>query len=213
MRSQTDRRPPQRSDHRREAILDALDRWLLESSLDAINIAEISKQAGVTRSAFYFYFENKGAAVAALMERILDATFAVNDAFTAATDPPRQRIYAMLDGLFATCERHRHLFKAMLEARGSNATVRDIWDDARESFVESVAAMIRADRSAGRAPDGLDADVLASVLLEFNDRLLERLTLGGSLSREQLMDGAAAIWLSTIYGISTSHPIRDRRRA
>ena len=67
MRSQTDRRPPQRSDYRREAILDALDTWLQESNLDAINIAEISKQAGVTRSAFYFYFENKGAAVAALM--------------------------------------------------------------------------------------------------------------------------------------------------
>ena len=202
MRSSTDRRPPQRSDHRREAILDALDRWLLESSLEAINIAEISKQAGVTRSAFYFYFENKGAAVAALMERILDATFAVNDAFTAASEPPRRRIYAMLDGLFSTCEGHRHLFSAMLEARGSNASVRDIWDDARESFVESVAAMIRTDRAAGLAPDGLDAEVMASVLLEFNDRLLERLTLGGSLSREQLMDGAAAIWLSTIYGIT-----------
>jgi AcrR family transcriptional regulator len=207
VRSQTDRRPPQRSDDRREAILDALDRWLLESNLEAINIAEISKQAGVTRSAFYFYFENKGAAVAALMERILDATFAVNDSFTGpafavASDPPRQRIYAMLEGLFATCEDHRHLFKAMLEARGSNASVRDIWDDARESFVESIAAMIRADRSAGRAPDGLDADVLASVLLEFNDRLLERLTLGGSLTREQLMDGAATVWLSTIYGIT-----------
>ncbi|MGH3639905.1 MAG: TetR/AcrR family transcriptional regulator [Mycobacterium sp.] len=202
MRSQTDRRPPQRSDHRREAILDALDDWLLESNLDAINIAEISKQAGVTRSAFYFYFENKGAAVAALMERILDRTFAVNDAFIAASDPPRRRVYAMLDGLFTTCEQHRHLFRAMLEARGSNASVRDIWDNARESFVESVAEMIRVDRAADRAPEGADAEVLASVLLEFNDRMLERLTLGGSLSREQLMDGAAAIWLSTIYGVS-----------
>jgi AcrR family transcriptional regulator len=204
MRSQTDRRPPQRSDDRREAILDALDRWLLESSLDAINIAEISKQAGVTRSAFYFYFENKGAAVAALMERILDETFAVNDAFTAAADPPRERIHAMLDGLFSTCERHRHLFKAMLEARGSNASVRDIWDAARESFVASVAAMIDADRRAGRAPDGLDSRVLASVLLEFNDRLLERLSLGGSLSRGQLMDGAATVWLNTIFGAAVA---------
>jgi len=209
MRSPTDRRPPQRSDHRREAILDALDRWLLESNLDAINIAEISKQAGVTRSAFYFYFENKGAAVAALMERILDATFAVNDAFTTAVAPPRQRIHAMLDELFSTCERHHHLFKAMLEARGSNASVRDIWDDARESFVESVAAMIRSDRSAGLAPDGVDPEVLASVLLEVNDRLLERLVLGGTLSREQLMSGAAAIWLKTIYG---REPAPDRQQ-
>ena len=202
MRSRTDRRPPQRSDHRREAILDALDQWLRESNLEAINIAEISKQAGVTRSAFYFYFENKGAAVAALMERMVDETFVVNENFTSAVDPPRRRIRAMLDGLFATRERHRHLFRAMLEVRGSSPSVRDIWDSARESFVESVAGMIRADRAAGRAPDGLDADVLATVLLEFNDRLLERLTLGGPLSREQLMDGASAIWLSSIYGIT-----------
>jgi hypothetical protein len=89
----------------------------------------------------------------------------------------------------------------MLEARGSNASVRDIWDDARESFVESVAAMIRSDRLSGLAPDGADPEVLASVLLEVNDRLLERFVLGGTLSREQLMNGAAAIWLKTIYGL------------
>lgn len=202
MRSQTDRRPPQRSDHRREAILDALDGWLREESLEAVNIAEISKQAGVTRSAFYFYFENKGAAVAALMERMVDEVFAVNDAFTSAGDSADGRIRAMLDGLFASWERHRHMFKAMLDARGSSASVRDIWDDARESFVESVAEMIRADREAGRAPAGVDAEVLASVLLEFNDRLLERLTLGGALTPEQLMDGATAVWLRSIYGIT-----------
>jgi hypothetical protein len=59
--------------------------------------------------------------------------------------------------------------------------------------VAEIAAMIRADRAAGLAPDGLDAAVLAAVLLE---------ALGGQLTRAQLMDGAAAIWLSTIYGIS-----------
>ena len=42
--------------------------------------------------------------------------------------------------------------------------------------------------------------MLATVLLEFNDRLLERFILGGRLSREQLLDGAAAVWLSTIFG-------------
>jgi len=182
--------------------LDALDAWLQESSLEAINIAEISKQAGVTRSAFYFYFENKGAAVAALMERMVDETIDVNEHFTSAAESPRRRIYAMLDGLFAMRARHHHLFKAMLEVRGSSSSVRDIWDGARESFTESIADMIRADRAAERAPAGLDADVLAAVLLEVNDRLLERLTLGGTLTSAQLKDGAASIWLSAVYGIT-----------
>jgi TetR/AcrR family transcriptional regulator, ethionamide resistance regulator len=203
MRSSTDRRPAQRSDQRREAILDALNRWLQDSDLEAINVAEIAKEAGVTRSAFYFYFENKAAAVAALMEQMVDETLSVNAAFTSATadGSPQERIQAMLDGLFAMWDRHRHLFKAMLEARGAGGAIREIWDGARASFIDSVAAMIRADRATGLAPDGLDAAVLAAVLLEVNDRLLERLTLGGPLTRAQLRDGAAAIWLSTIYGI------------
>jgi TetR/AcrR family transcriptional regulator, ethionamide resistance regulator len=202
VRSQTDRRPPQRSDHRREAILGALDACLQESSLEAINIAEISKQAGVTRSAFYFYFENKGAAVAALMERMVDETFAVNELFTTGAESPHTRIRTMLTGLFAMWERHRHLFQAMLEVRGSSPSVREIWDTARESFVDSIADMIRSERASAPCGAAPDAAVLATVLLEFNGQLLERLTLGGPLTAAQLMDGATAVWLGTVYGIT-----------
>ena len=59
---------PARGDRRRSALLESLDHYLREGSLDSINIADISRRAGVTRSAFYFYFENKASAVAALME-------------------------------------------------------------------------------------------------------------------------------------------------
>jgi TetR/AcrR family transcriptional regulator, ethionamide resistance regulator len=213
MRSRTDRRVPQRSDLRRDAILDALENSLQQTSFDDVNIAEVAQSAGVTRSAFYFYFENKAAAVAALMERMVDDTFFVNDVFThtSMTDPPPQvRIHIMIDGLFDTWERHRHMFRAMLEARGHSATVREFWDEARLSFVDSVAAMIHVERAAGVAPDGIDATVLATVLLEVNDRLLERLTYGGSISRAQLAQGAAAVWLGTIYGITGPDRAEER---
>lgn len=75
-----------------------------------------------------------------------------------------------------------------------------MWDDARESFVPAVAAMIAAERGSGRAPDGPPTEVIAGMLLEFNDRLLERYTIGGALSREQLSEGAETVWLRTIYG-------------
>jgi AcrR family transcriptional regulator len=202
MKSVTDRRAPQRSDSRRDAILDALELSLQKSSFDEINLADIAKRAGVSRSAFYFYFENKAAAVAALMERMVDDTFFVNDVFTMVDRSPEARIRIMLDGLFDTWERHRHMFAAMLTARGQSVAVREFWDSARASFVDSVTAMIRVERESGAAPDGIDATVLATVLLEVNDRLLERLTFGGPLSRRQLVDGAAAIWLGAVYGLT-----------
>ncbi len=202
MRSATDRRAPQRSDVRRDAILDALESSLQDTSFDDVNLADVARCAGVSRSAFYFYFENKSAAVAALMERMVDDAFFVNDVFTMADRSPQDRVRIMLDGLFDTWQRHRHIFRAMLEARGRSSAVRQLWDEARLSFVDSVAAMIRAERASGAAPDGLDPDVLAAVLLEVNDRLLERLTFGGPLSRRQLADGAATVWLGAVYGIT-----------
>ena len=60
--------------------------------------------------------------------------------------------------------------------------------------------MIESERAAGNAPAGPAAEVLAGVLLELNDRLLERFTLGGPRSREELILGAETIWLHTIFG-------------
>lgn len=200
MRAPTDRRAPQRSDHTRSAILESLDHHLQESSFESINIADISRRAGVTRSAFYFYFENKAAAVAALMEQMYDEGFVATDILASRAGTAAWRIRSMIESFVQTWDRHRYLFQAMLEARASSSAVREMWDSDRGSFVPAVAAVIEAERAAGRAPEGPDADVLATVLLEFNDRLLERLTLGGTLTRGQLIDGAVTIWLRTIYG-------------
>lgn len=200
VRSATDRRQPQKSDLRRGAILESLDHHLRESGFDGLNIADVTKRAGVTRSAFYFYFENKAAAVAALLEPMYDDGFMASDILTSTTEPPHWRIHAMLETLLDTVEQHRYLLQAMLEARATSSAIRRVWDDARETFIPLVAAMITAERDGGRAPDGPPADVIAGMLLEFNDRLLERYTIGGPLSREQLLDGAETVWLGTIYG-------------
>jgi AcrR family transcriptional regulator len=188
-----------RGDRRRTALLESLDHHLREGSLDSINIADISRRAGVTRSAFYFYFENKASAVAALMEEMYDESL-LAAAQLRADGTPAENIDAMVRGLFSAWDKHEHLFRASLDARATSATVRELWDNDRESFVPVVASMIDAERRTGAAPDGVDATALASVLLELNDRMLERLALGGPLEREQLVEAVVAVWLHTIYG-------------
>lgn len=203
VRSAIDRRQPQRSDQRRTAILDALNEHLQKTGFDALNIAEVARQAGVGRSAFYFYFENKATAVAALLEPMHEALLAANNILADLTRPPRERIHNTLDAVLRTAEDHRYLFQAMLEARGASGAVRDMWDAARESFVPTVAAVITTERESGRAPDGVEPHVLASLLMEFNDRLLERHIIGGPLTRRQLLEGAEAMWMGAIYRSET----------
>jgi AcrR family transcriptional regulator len=195
-----DRRPPQKGDQRRSALLQSLDEHLQESSFDSINIADISRRAGVTRSAFYFYFENKAAAVAALMEELYDEIATVSRDLTSTDTTPEARITSMVSGLFEATRRHEHLFAAMLEARATSQAVREMWETDLQSFVEPVAEMIRAERRSGRAPDGPDPVGLATTLLELNDRALERLVRGGTLTQAQQEEAVTAIWLRTIYG-------------
>lgn len=208
-----------KGDRRRAALLGSLGELLQESSLESISIAEISRRAGVTRSAFYFYFESKAVAVAALMEQLYDASTDAA-AVLGGDGPPAERIAGMVAALLDAFEQHRHLFGAMLEARAESPAVRELWDADRESFLPVVAGLITAERDAGRAPSGPPAEVLARVLLELNDRMLERLALGGPLARAELEAGVVHVWLATIYGsvpepttdptTSTTDPTEDR---
>lgn len=185
-------------DQRRAALLDSLGELLRESGLDSINIADISRRAGVTRSAFYFYFESKHLAVAALMEQVYDGALVATQRLADPDLPPAARVRGMVTTLFDTVEEQTHLFRAMLEARGQSATVREMWDADRQSFVDLVADLVRTERAAGRAPAGPDPDALASMLLELNDRALERLTLG-TLDRDTLVEAVVSIWVRSIF--------------
>lgn len=206
VRSRTDRRGPPRGEQRREALLVALDELLRDNGgrLEAVDIAEISRRAGLTRSAFYFYFENKAAAVGAALEDIYQEVFAVNDILVGAGEPA-DRIERTIRGLVDFWDRHRHLYSAVLDARSASAAVREIWESERQAFIPSIAAMIDDERRAGRAPAGGDAETLADVLLLLNERLLERLTLGAELDRERYIESVVTVWLRSIYAPATHH--------
>jgi TetR/AcrR family transcriptional regulator, ethionamide resistance regulator len=201
-----DRRSRQRGDERRSALLESLDHFLHEGSLESINIADISRRAGVTRSAFYFYFENKAYAVAALMGEMYDEAFTITEHLVTDDDSPARRIEAVIRGLFGALDRHQHVYRAMLEARATNEHVRALWDADRRSFVEPIAGMIRAERETGRAPGGPMPETLASVLLDLNDQAMQRESLRDDatpFAREEHVDALVTIWLRSIYGTDT----------
>lgn len=192
-------RPAHRGDRRRAALLESLRHHLHESSLESINIADISRLAGVTRSAFYFYFENKAAAVAALTQEMYAEAFAAAEVLRG-DGPPAARIEGTIRGLFDTWDRHQVIYRAMLDARATSPAVRAMWEADRQSFVGPVAAMIAEERAAGRAPAGPEPTMLAGILLDLNDRMLERLAAGRADDREQRVAAVVTVWLRTIYG-------------
>jgi AcrR family transcriptional regulator len=195
-----DRRTPHHGDRRRAALLAALDELLRENDLEDIAIADISARAGVTRSAFYFYFENKAACVAALGAEMYQEAIAAADHLFADDGPPGHRIQRMVDSLFATWESHQYLYRATLEASRTSATIREVWDTYRESFIEPVAGLIEDERAAGHAPPGPPGETLAVTLLELSDSTLERLDASDPAGIARRAEALATIWWRAIYG-------------
>jgi AcrR family transcriptional regulator len=204
-----DRRAPHQGDLRRDALLRALDELLREGDLDSIAIADISARAGVTRSAFYFYFENKAACVAALGAQMYRKAIAAADHLLDERMPPLQRIRAMTEDMFAAWEGQHHLYRATLEASRTSSALRELWDAYRESFVEPITAMIDRERMAGRAPAGPDSATLAAVLLDLSDRTLERLTPDDQPATRRRADTLVAVWYRTIYAAVEAPDERD----
>lgn len=198
-----DRRAPNRGDDRRNALLGAFDQLLREQSLEEINVAEISKRAGVTRSAFYFYFESKAMAVMALMQDLYDAAAEVNEVLVKAEGEPDERIQSAITMLFDSVDSSPHTYRALLEARAASPTVRQMWDAGRADFASVIAGMIATERAADRASEGPAAEALASVLLDLNDHALEGHSLGSGPPRDEHIQALTFIWLRSIYGAET----------
>ncbi|MFL6107541.1 MAG: TetR/AcrR family transcriptional regulator [Marmoricola sp.] len=194
-----DRRGSNRGDARRDALLQAFDELLREQSLDQVNVADISERAGVTRSAFYFYFENKPIAVMALMQGLYDAAAEANELLVKAEGDPEQRIRTAITLLFDSVDASPHTYRALLEARASSPAVREMWDAGRADFAGVIAGMIETERAAGRACDGPAAAALASVLLDLNDHAVERHSLGSGPPREQHIAVITYLWLNALY--------------
>ncbi|HWJ82210.1 MAG TPA: TetR/AcrR family transcriptional regulator [Nocardioides sp.] len=195
-----DRRSVNRGDLRRTALLDAFDELLQEQSLEDVNVAEISRRAGVTRSAFYFYFESKAAAAMALMHELYDDASDATDLLVKAEGEPEPRIRAVITRLFDSVDRTPHTYRALLEARAASSGVRETWEAGRAEFAGMVAEMVERERVAGRATPGPDATGLAAVLLDLNDHALERHAVGAGPPREQHIDALTHIWIRAIYG-------------
>lgn len=189
-----------RGDRRREAILAALDERLRTTALDDISVADLTDAAGITRSAFYFYFESKAAAVTMLLVVVNTQALKATEIITRGEGQFRARTNSALELLVDRVMENEHIYRALLTARTQHEPTREMWDAGRSTMAATVATFIRAEREAGRAPEGMDAYELAEGLIHINEVALERLVYHPDAPREPVLSIAADIWVRAIYG-------------
>ncbi|MGX1768526.1 TetR/AcrR family transcriptional regulator [Dietzia sp. NPDC055343] len=189
-----------RGDRRREDILSALDERLKTTALDDISVADLTEAAGITRSAFYFYFDSKAAAVSMLLVVVNKEAGEAIDIIVGGEGDFRRRVTAGLTRLIDRVLEVDHIYRALLTARTKHEPTREMWDAGRRYNAEPVADFIRAERAAGRAPEGADAQSLAEGLMQLNQQILERVVYEPEAPSDPLLAITTDMWVRTVYG-------------
>jgi len=84
----------------REHILELAEEAVLEKGFAATSIEELVAAAGISKSGFFYHFQDKGELAEALLERYLDRDEAVyNDLFDRADDLNEDPLHGFLVGL------------------------------------------------------------------------------------------------------------------
>jgi AcrR family transcriptional regulator len=164
------RRQPTRGDRREQALLDAMEELLAEVPLPSLSVDRIASKAGVGRTAFYFYFASKEAALRTLMERSLASIWQAGDEWFFGDERPRETLERTFDGLVRTWVEHSHLIGAVIDAASYDDELMAFWRGQMDEFIDAVAGRIGRDADRGVAREVDDPRALAETLCWMNER-------------------------------------------
>lgn len=199
-----DRRPPSRGDRQRALIIDGVAELLAEVPIANLSVSRIAEHVGVTRPAFYFYFESKYAVVAAALEEVwaqIDAATADLASFDFA-EPPAVFSERIIGAVIEVWLRHYAVLRACLHARESDAQLSELWGRFIGNLSAKLSAFIDTLSADGRVrPACDDTEALTQALLGMTIWALHEQHVGAQPdSSERIMSAVRAVWLASAWG-------------
>ncbi|MFD1720664.1 TetR/AcrR family transcriptional regulator [Amnibacterium endophyticum] len=191
-------------DERERALVDAFEALLQTRAMADIAIDEIAAGAGLSRSAFYFYFASKHAVLLELLDRMVAE---VDGRLAELGGPGDEPITWWRDAIGVFVDvfgRHRAVTQTLAEARAVVPEVRNEWARRSGRWVEQTAAVIVAERRRGRAREIVDPRATSTALNAMNEQAIAASFAGGApaVPPGELLDVLVDVWLAAIYGRS-----------
>ena len=194
---------PSRGDQRRTQLLDALAQLLGGRPLAEIGIADITRAAGVTRSAFYFYFPTKAAAVAALFADFGDDVRQAGAPwYQGGSGTPLQRIQLTVQASIQLWRNQASLIVAMLDGIATDPEARAIWETWTQGFIDQIATRILNDRNDHLSRSTSDPQALATILMGATLYGMERdvrAIVAGQPPSPSMANALIEVWNRTLY--------------
>ena len=190
-------------DQRERAILSTVEQLLGERSLAEISVDDLAQGAGISRSAFYFYFPSKDAVVLTLVDRVVEQAGAARDrALEHQAGDPAGVWREGIESFYEVFGAHRPVIRAVTDLGATNPEARTLWSMAIDGWVSNVTELIEAERARGAAPEGIAARDLATALVQMNERVLHSIFIEETpaVREHEVIATLTHVWRSGIYG-------------
>jgi TetR/AcrR family transcriptional regulator, ethionamide resistance regulator len=183
------------------AVLEATEELLAEGvSFADLGIEKIATRAGISRTAFYFYFADKRELLMRLTEEVNALLFEQADAWFSSEEDPEGELRAALANIAMLYDEHSVLLRAIVEVSTYDEEVAVFWRSTLGRFVEATERRISQEQADGRSVVK-NARAAAFALTWMTERTLyQELVQEQPIAKDELVDAMAEIWLRSVYG-------------
>jgi AcrR family transcriptional regulator len=195
------RRPKHDPRESEREILEAAEQLIRERPLREVTVAEIMRQTGLKRPAFWRHFRDRSDLIARVGEQISQELVAAASGWFEGEQHSQQDLVDAIERATIVYAEHAAVMKALADDAPTDAQAEAAYRGIVESLVAAVTRRIRAEQSLGAISPQLDAQETARALLWMNERYLYQ-----SMDRDPLPNVARMtsvlthVWLATLYG-------------
>ncbi|MEN3281657.1 MAG: TetR/AcrR family transcriptional regulator, ethionamide resistance regulator [Solirubrobacteraceae bacterium] len=183
------------------AVLAATEELLSEGASYAdLNIERIAKRAGISRTAFYFYFRDKRDLLTRLTADVAELLYRQAEIWFSGEGDPEAEVREALTNIAALYGEHGVLLRAIVEVATYDEQAAHAWHGLLGRFVDASRRRIEAERAAGRAVVEHPHATAFALCWMTEHTMYQHSVEGQPFATADMVDALVAIWLRSVYG-------------
>jgi AcrR family transcriptional regulator len=183
------------------AVLQATEELLAAGATFAdLGIERIATRAGISRTAFYFYFKDKRELLMRLTEEVNALLFEQADIWFSGDGDPIEDMREALQNVSALYDEHAVLLRAIVEVATYDEGVALFWRSTLGRFVDATERRIDAERESGRAVCDHARETAFALTWMTERALYQQLVQTEPFPQANVVDALAGIWARSVYG-------------
>lgn len=165
-----------------------------------LGVERIATHAGISRTAFYFYFRDKRELLIRLTEDVAELLYLEADRWYSGAGDPEAEVREALQKIAALYDEHSTLLRAIVEVSTYDEEFATAWRSLIGRFAAATQARIESEQAAGRAPSFAAGPVAFALVWMCERTLYQLLVRATPFSREETLEALVGVFMRTIYG-------------